>query len=59
MRGSLRELWSITARWTALELREAGRRLYCRWFGHRVVRETAGAPVTEFWVCTRCGRFGR
>lgn len=34
-------------------------RLLCRELGHRPVREESGAPVTDFWICTRCGKFGR
>jgi hypothetical protein len=35
------------------------RRAYCARFGHRVVRDDRGAPVTDFEVCRRCGKFER
>lgn len=35
-------------------------RLWCRVFGHRVHLEERSTPVIPvFWVCTRCGKFGR
>jgi hypothetical protein len=33
-------------------------RLLCREIGHRMVESRAGAPVTEFEVCRRCGKIG-
>lgn len=35
------------------------RRMLCRFLGHRRVIDDRGEPVTRFWVCLRCGRFGR
>jgi len=35
------------------------RRAWCARFGHRVVRDSRGAPVTDFEVCARCGKFDR
>jgi hypothetical protein len=41
------------------ELLEEIRRAWCRWFGHRWVLDTRGAPVTTFNVCARCGKWVR
>lgn len=34
-------------------------RLLCAELGHRADWEERGAPVTEFWICRRCGKFWR
>lgn len=41
------------------ELRERLRRLLCAIWGHDEAREERGAPVTEFSICRRCGRWWR
>lgn len=35
------------------------RRVLCWLVGHRLIIETRGEPVCVFWVCWRCGKFGR
>lgn len=42
----------------ALQLEQL-ERLLCRETGHRAIIDTRGAPVTEFPVCLRCGKFWR
>ncbi len=34
-------------------------RLLCRELGHRAIVDQRGAPVAEFWLCLRCGKFWR
>lgn len=34
-------------------------RVLCAHVGHRVTREERGAPVLDFWICLRCGKYGR
>jgi hypothetical protein len=34
-------------------------RLLCRELGHRADWEERAQPVTEFWICRRCGKFWR
>lgn len=39
---------------------ESLERLLCRELSHRIVVETRADPVvSEFWLCTRCGKWGR
>lgn len=38
--------------------KDRARRLLCRLFGHRLVWVDA-EPVSSFWCCKRCGKFGR
>ena len=40
-------------------LLEPLRRATCWVFGHRVLRDARGAPVADFEVCRRCGKFDR
>jgi hypothetical protein len=44
---------------TAHELRELLRRATCALLGHVVQLADRGAPVAEFSLCRRCGRWWR